>query len=607
MSLATALTASNSTAGHRTTRKSSKSSVFNPAAFGNSVANLPVGGNSGATAVADFNRDGNLDIAVGLAGTALSSNLAVFLGNGNGSFNSASQLVSGGLNPLSLIRGDFNGDGNPDLVAANYDSDTVSLLLGNGTGSFQTAQTFQVGDQPNAIASGDFNKDGRLDLVVANSGANSNTLSLLLGTNGGFRNATTLKVKGTLPFAVATGDFNRDGNLDIVSADSGSNSISLFLGNGDGGFKSAKQFSVGTGTPVTIVTGDFDGDNKLDLATGNLGGNTQDVSVLFGDGNGSFPDGLTVAAGGDVNSLAAGDFNADGHLDLAATNSTTANLSMLFGDGKGEFSSSNNTSLNLSPGGLSTGDFNGDGKLDLVASSSGTTSATLILNKTSAVVLRSSKQLAEVDGSKETDAAMTVNLNQGTLVISSNPVVRQSIDGFKDVLGTQKSDSITGSDARNRLEGNNGVDRISGLGGNDTLLGGAGRDRLDGGDGNDQLTGGTGSDRLTGGAGRDQFIFDDGVAFNVANGQDRITDFAKGDKIILDRSMFTALSTKVSFASVSSVATAGTSAALITYVRSSGRLYYNADGATAGFGNGGWFATLNKSTPLTAAAISTQA
>lgn len=577
-------------------RKSSNETGLNPAAFDGQAANLPVGGNSAATAAADFNRDGILDLVVTLSSAAVSNNLAVFLGSGNGSFGSALLLSADGLNPFSVVTGDFNRDGNADIATANFGSDTVSLLLGNGNGSFQTAQLSQVGNQPNALATADFNNDGRLDLVTANSGAGANTVSVLLGTETGFGSATNFRVEGTQPFAVATGDFDRDGNLDLISADAVSNTVSLFLGKGNGDFREPERFFVGSTTPVAVVTGDFDGDGKLDVATGNLTNSGQDISVLFGDGKGSFPRGITRSAGGGVGSLVTGDFNQDGHLDLAGLLSNFATMVVFLGDGDGELTRSRNTIVSGSAAGLSVADFNRDGKLDLASASLNSSNASVILNKTSAVVLRSTKKIGEVDGSKEAEASITVNLDRGTLVVNSSPVVRVSVKGFNDVQGTQVKDAITGNNGRNLLSGNNGSDALTGLDGNDVLTGGEGTDRINGGEGNDRLTGGIGSDRLIGGAGRDRFIFDHGVPFSATTGQDRIVDFEQGrDKIVLDRSTFTALSNKVRFASVKTVAAAETSTAFITYVRSSGRLYYNPNGSDAGFGSGGWFATLNGS------------
>nr|RNJ67110.1 MAG: hypothetical protein EDM05_22565 [Leptolyngbya sp. IPPAS B-1204] len=572
----------------------SKQSGLNPAAFRVEAANLPVGGNSAATATADFNRDGVPDLVVALASPAISNNLAVFLGSGNGSFGSPLLLSANGLSSFSVVTGDFNGDGNSDIVTANFGSDTVSLLLGNGNGSFQAAQTFQVGKQPNQVVTADLNQDGRLDLVTANSG--SNTLSVLLGSETGFRSGTNFRTKGTQPFAVATGDFDRDGKLDLISADAASNGVSLFLGRGNGEFSDPKSFIVGSTSPVAIVTGDFDGDKRLDLVTGNLAADGRDISILFGDGKGDFPRGITLPAGGGVNSLIAADFNQDGQLDLAGLLNLSATMVVFLGDGEGGFTRAPDTFVGSAATDLSIADFNQDNKLDLVSASLNSTNASVILNKTTAVVLRSTKTLALVDGSQETAAGMTVNLDRGTLVVKGNPVVRVSVDGFNDVEGTQVKDGITGSDKRNLLSGNDGADRLIGLGGNDVLTGGAGPDRLEGGTGNDQLTGGIGRDRLTSGAGRDRFIFDHQAPFSPTDGQDRLTDFEKGrDKIVLDRGTFTALSGKISFASVQTLAQAKTNAALVTYVRSTGRLYYNPNGTEADFGSGGWFATLERS------------
>lgn len=596
ISAISAPTQTRSTTRNRKSSGKSDTSILNPAGFSGSAASLPTSGNSAATAVADFNQDGIDDLVFTLGSTAISNNLAVFLGSGNGSFGSAQQLLADGLNPLAVVTGDFNRDGNADIVTANSGSDTVSLLLGNGNGSFLSAQTFRVGSQPNSVIAADFNQDGSLDLVTANSGSNANSLSLLLGDGkGNFRTATSLKVKGTQPFAVASGDFDRDGKLDLVSADAISDSISLFLGKGNGEFKDPTQFFVGNTSPIAIITGDFNGDKKLDVATGNAGVDSRGITVLYGNGKGDFPSARVINAGGSVSSLASGDFNGDGNLDLAATINNSPILSMLFGNGEGEFARSRNTSISTSPNGLSVSDFNKDGKPDLVTASTNSTNAAVVLNKTSFVILRSTKKKGEIDGSQEPDASINVDLDRGQLTINSSPVVRVNIQDFNDVLGTQVKDVIKGNEARNSLSGNDGKDKLTGLAGNDRLSGGRGQDRLEAGDGDDRLTGGTGTDRLTGGTGRDRFVFDHGVVFNPADGQDRIIDFEKGqDKLVLDRGTFPALGGAISFATVKTLTEAETSDAVITYIRSTGRLYYNPNGSLAGFGSGGLFATLDQ-------------
>lgn len=569
--------------------------VLNPASFQSNASNLPIGSTSGASAVADFNQDGILDLVISLGSSAISNNLAIFLGSGNGSFSSATFVAADGLQPLSVITGDFNQDGLTDLVTANRGSDTVSLLVGNGAGGFAAARTFRAGTQPNSVAAGDFNGDGRLDLVTANSGTNANNVSVLLANgSGGFQSAESFRVAGTQPFAVTTGDFDRDGDLDIASADAASRSVSLFLGRGDGEFSDPEQFAVGAGTPVAITAGDFDGDNKLDLATGNLAGNGQDITVLFGDGNGEFTDVLAYAAGGGVNSLVTGDFNGDHSLDIAGAVDRSAAFVVLVGDGNGNFTGVQNATTGNLASGLSSGDLNRDGKPDLVSTSSSTNNASVILNETSFVVLRSSETVAEVDGSKEAEYSINVNLDRNSLTINASPTIRRTINNFEDVLGTQLKDTITGSDARNILSGNNGADTLTGLADNDTLTGGQGNDKIKGDEGNDRITGSVGSDRITGGEGSDRFIFDYGKTFALSDGKDRITDFKRGsDKIVLDRGTFAALRQRFSFVSVQGVAAARNTDAVITYVPSSGRLYYNQNRSGAGFGSGGLFATLD--------------
>src|SRR2546422_886081 len=142
-----------------------------------------------------------------------------------------------GTHPQSVAVGDFNGDGRPDLAVANFGSNTVSVLLGIGDGSFQPARTFAAGTSPLSVAVGDFNGDGRPDLAVANFG--SNTVSVLLGIGDGtFQPALTFAA-GTQPVFVAVGDLNGDGRPDLAVANTGSDNVSVLLGIGDGTFQPA--------------------------------------------------------------------------------------------------------------------------------------------------------------------------------------------------------------------------------------------------------------------------------------------------------------------------------------------------------------------------------
>jgi predicted NUDIX family NTP pyrophosphohydrolase len=195
-----------------------------------------------------------------------------------------------GSGPWSVAVGDFNGDGKPDLAVANEESNNLSVLLGNGDGTFQTAVNYSVGLQPWSVAVGDFNLDGKPDLAVANEG--SSNVSVLLGNGEGTFQAAVNYGAGSGPWSVAVGDFNGDGKLDLAVADTVSNSVSVLLGNGDGTFQAGVNYVAGMG-PNSVAVGDFNGDGKLDLAVANAYGGG--VSVLLGVNSTNSVSTLTLA------------------------------------------------------------------------------------------------------------------------------------------------------------------------------------------------------------------------------------------------------------------------------------------------------------------------
>ena len=326
---------------------------------------LTVGTNPRALVVADFNGDGFPDIAVANFG---SGSVAVLLGDGSGGFTAASgSPLTVGTGPTAIATGDFNGDGNADLAVANSNDNTVSILLGDGSGGFTAASgsPLTVGTGPTAIATGDFNGDGNADLAVANS--NDNTVSILLGDgSGGFTAASGSPLTvGTGPTAIATGDFNGDGNADLAVANSNDNTVSILLGDGSGGFTAASgsPLTVGTG-PTAIATGDFNGDGNADLAVANSNDNT--VSILLGDGSGGFTaaSGSPLTVGTGPTAIATGDFNGDGKQDIVVAGSTQAWV--FDGDGMGGFPTSNLAVSGLPAGSraVAVSDLNGDGHSD---------------------------------------------------------------------------------------------------------------------------------------------------------------------------------------------------------------------------------------------------
>src|SRR2546421_6004093 len=206
---------------------------------------------------------------------------------GHGAFPPARaiQNFGPGTYPLAVAVADFNGDGRADVAVANIGANTVSVLLGNGDGTFQAPQSYPTWSDPESIAVGDFNGDGKLDMAVA-SDITASKVSVLLGNGDGtFQPAQFFPVAGDNSESVLTADFNGDGKLDLAVANAHSNNISVLLGNGDGTFQAARTFTVGRG-PEFVAVGDFNGDGQLDLAAANFHSNT--VSVLPGNGNGTF-------------------------------------------------------------------------------------------------------------------------------------------------------------------------------------------------------------------------------------------------------------------------------------------------------------------------------
>ncbi|WP_164928565.1 FG-GAP-like repeat-containing protein [Gloeobacter violaceus] len=230
---------------------------------------------------------------------------------------------------------------------------------------FAPAQTFSVETTPRALAIGDINGDGDLDLVTANIG--NNTLSALLGGGDGtFAAARNFAAAGGT-CAVATGDFDGDGDLDLAAANRFADNISVLSGNGNGTFGAARNYLVDGSFPTGVAAGDLDGDGDLDLVSANR--YSANISLFKNNGNGTFgiPRSLPLPAG--PAEVIFADIDEDGDPDLVVANIFSASVSVLLNDGKGTFAAARNFAAAGGTSGVVVGDFNGDGDLDMAATS----------------------------------------------------------------------------------------------------------------------------------------------------------------------------------------------------------------------------------------------
>ena len=343
--------------------------------FANGV-NILVPGTPSSLVTADFNGDGKPDLAVSAPDSAT---VTIFMGNGDGTF--AASTLSLGISAARLAIGDFNGDGRPDIVgmtdipAAGYGY--IAVALGRGNGTFRPAQTTYTPNayQPLALAAGQFDGDGKLDLAVISR--NDTRLITFAGTGDGKFGATTIHLTGNNPLTSLTlADINSDGLPDFVTGPWSYYGGQVLLGDGIGGFSTNHPFSL-RNTPVAFAAADLDGDGKQEIVAAESDGyaGSYIVGILRGNGDGSSQAENAIALNAAPNDIKIADVNGDGKPDVIVAERYANCVGVLFSNGDGTLQAENDYAVGVNPFAIpgvpgaksvAVGDFNRDGKLDFV-------------------------------------------------------------------------------------------------------------------------------------------------------------------------------------------------------------------------------------------------
>ena len=345
---------------------------------------VPDSNSSFVIRTADFNGDGHLDFANVLTNSGLTDDggmVNVQMGNGDGTFAAPTSYPAGHF-PTDMTATDVDGDGDIDLAITNFDffealtgnfppEDGVHILLNRGDGSFQQGEIVSAGLGPNSISSADFNQDGNMDLVTANSF--DGDLSLLLSNGDGTFRERVLETDGLTPWSVVAVDFDKNGNVDLVSTDVDALTVSLFWNAGGADFDQPIAVPV-EDAPVHGTATDLNGDGREDLIYTSF--SSDEILVLLQQSNGRFGDPIRYAAGPGAWYFELADVNQDSRSDVVVA--TSQGVSVLAGQADGTFAPAVIHDIRANAGSLAAADIDGDSDLDVAVA--GSSDVQILLN-----------------------------------------------------------------------------------------------------------------------------------------------------------------------------------------------------------------------------------
>ena len=346
----------------------------------------PAGKEPNFVTLADVNGDGKLDVIVANSGD---STVSVFLGDGHGGLVPApGSPFAAGPSPNDIAVADFNRDGKLDLAIANHTAKQFTLLLGDGHGGFHPApgSPFTIATRPHShgIAAGDFNGDGNIDVTIEDWG--DDKVVVVLGDGkGGFSTPGTQYPVGRHPYErLRAADMNGDGRADIVTANFEGENVTVLLSDGKGFHPAAGSPFACPPDPFGHVLADVNGDGKPDVVIAHYSGQGTDpskdaVSVLLNLGDGRLGPATRYVAGHLPVEVAVGDINGDKHPDIAVADMGGGGVTILLGDGNGGFRNAGFVPTGAGAEGVALGDLNGDGKVDVVTADTQANQITILL------------------------------------------------------------------------------------------------------------------------------------------------------------------------------------------------------------------------------------